>query len=106
MHTAIWTDAAGVAEPGDTNALTHGQAFYTGSDCIDPSDDLVTRYDRHERVWQFAVDDMQICSTDAAGCDLDAYLPWSGLPIRQFGPLERSPDLVKNHRLQDSRSLL
>jgi hypothetical protein len=106
MHTAIRTDAAGVAEPGDPNALAHGQAFYAGSDGIDPSDDLVTWYDRHERVWQFAVNDVQICSTDTAGCDLDAYLPWPGLPISQFGPLERGPELVENHSLHDSKSLL
>ena len=75
VHAAIRTDAAGVAEPRDTDALAHCQPFHAGSDRIDPADDLVTGDDRHVRVWKFAIDDMQIRPADAARGDLDPNLP-------------------------------
>ena len=75
LHAAVGTDAASVAEPRDADALAHCQPFHVGSDRIDAADDLVARDDRHNRVWQFAIDDMQVRPADATRGHLDADLP-------------------------------
>ena len=81
VHHAIGTDAAGVAEPRNADTLAHVQALDAGADCIDPAYDLVAWDNRHYRVRQLAIDNMQVGAADAAGGDLDPYLARSGLPI-------------------------
>ena len=88
-----------MAEPRNADALTHVQPFDASPDRIDPADDFVTRDDRHLRVGQFAIDDMQVRAADAAGGHLHSNLAGPGLPIGEFGPFQSSPKLVQHHRL-------
>jgi hypothetical protein len=46
LRLAIGTDAAGMAEPGNADPLTHGQPGNARPDRVDPADDLVARDDR------------------------------------------------------------
>jgi hypothetical protein len=88
-----------VAEPRNADALTHAQPFDACPDHIDPADDLVARDDRHFRIGQFAIDDMQVRAADAAGGNLDSNLTRPGLPIGEIGPFKSSPKLLQHHRL-------
>ncbi len=83
---AIGTDAAGMAEPRNADALTHAQPLDALPDRIDPADDLVAWDDRHNRVGQLAIDDMQVRATDAAGGHYHSDLAWPGLPIGEICP--------------------
>ena len=96
---AIGADAAGVAEPGNADALAHLQPLDPGADRIDPADDLVARDDRHLRVGQFAIDDMQIGAADAAGGHLHANFARSGLRVGKLRPFERSLEFLQHHRM-------
>ena len=89
-----------MTQPRDADPLAHPQSLDALSDRIDPADDLVSGDDRQLRVGQFAIDDMEIGSADAARRHLEADLPWSWLPVRQAGPLKRGPEPVQNHCLQ------
>jgi len=99
VYAAIGTEAAGVAEPWDTDAFAHRQPFHAGSDRIDPADDFVARDDWRLRVCKFPIDHMQIRPADAARCHLDPNLPRPGVPIRQGCPFEGSPELFQHHCL-------
>ena len=96
---AIGTDATGVAEPRNADALTHAQPFDGRPDHIDTADDLVAGDDRHLRIGQLAIDNMQVCAADAAGGNLDSNLTRPRLPIGKIGPFKRSPKLFQHHRL-------
>ena len=71
-------------------------------DCIDPSDDLVTRDDRRLGVRQLAIDHMQVCTADAAGEDLHSDLTWPGMRVGQLRPFEGRVRLVEQHRLHQT----
>jgi hypothetical protein len=83
-----------VPEPRNADALTHAQALDPRSDHIDPADDLMARDDRHLRVGQFTIDDMEVGAADAAGGHLDSNLARSGSPIGEVCPFKRSPKLL------------
>src|SRR5262249_53049367 len=68
---AIRADAAGRAEPRDPDALAYRQSRDFRPQGGDAPDDLVAGHDRKLRVWQFAVDHVQIGPADTAGRDLD-----------------------------------
>src|SRR5262245_63216146 len=68
---AIRADAAGRAEPRDPDALAYGQSCDSRPHGGDAPDDLVAGHDRKLRVWQLAVDHVQIGPADTAGRDLD-----------------------------------
>ena len=74
---AIGTGPAGRAQPGHADALADGKAAHA----LHPmrrhaADDLVARHDRQFRVFQFAVDHMQIGAADPAGRDRDQDFAW------------------------------
>jgi hypothetical protein len=77
-----------VAEPRDADALTHTEPLDTHPDRIDPTDDFVAGRDRHLRVGQLTIDDVQIRAAYAAGGHLHAYLTWPRLSIRELGPFQ------------------
>ncbi len=64
--------AARMAEPRNANALAKAQMGDIGADRIDPSHDLMSRYDRYFRIRQFAVNDVKIGTADAASADANA----------------------------------
>lgn len=49
-----------MAEPGNADVLTHAQTLDGGPNRVDPADDLTPRDDRHLRVRQLTIDDMQV----------------------------------------------
>jgi hypothetical protein len=72
-----------------------------GAERIDPADNLVARDDRHNGIGQFAIDDVQIGTTDTAGQDLDSNLARSWITIRNLGPFQRRSELFQDHCLHD-----
>src|SRR5207245_10314314 len=68
---AIRAGAAGRAEPRDPDALAYGQSCDFRPHGGDAPDDIMAGHDRKLRVWQLAVDHMQIGPADTAGRDLD-----------------------------------
>jgi hypothetical protein len=64
---AIAADPAGVAEPGNADALADREPGDAGAERVDTADDLMTRDDRITDVGQFAVDDMKVGAADTAG---------------------------------------
>src|ERR1019366_5441052 len=95
---AIGANAAGVAEPRNADAFTDAQLLDASPDCIDPADDLVARNDRHLRVGQLAIDDMQVGAADAVSGHLHPDLPRPGLPVGDLYPFKGSPELLYHHR--------
>jgi hypothetical protein len=83
---AIGTFAAGVTEPGNTDAFADFQGGDAGAKRVDPADHLMARNDRIGDIGQFSVNDMQIGPAHAAGADLDAHVARRGFRI--VPPLE------------------
>jgi hypothetical protein len=70
-----------MAEPRNADALTDAQSLDARSERVDSANDLVTGNDRHLRIGQFAIDDMQVRAADTASRDLHPNLARSGLAI-------------------------
>ncbi len=66
---AVAATAAGPAEPGNADAHAGRKRVNAGADGIDPADDFVARYDGQFRIWQFAIDDVQVGAAYPAGSD-------------------------------------
>jgi hypothetical protein len=77
-----------MAEPRNADALTRFLSLHARSDRINPPDDFVTGNDRHNRVWQLAIHDVQVRAADPAGRHLHPNLAWARLPIGQFCPFK------------------
>jgi hypothetical protein len=95
----IGTMAAGVAEPRDAD--THADAQPLDADRIDAANDFMARNNWQFRIWQFAVDDVQIGTADAAGGDLYSNLARTGFGVREFLPDERPADLFQDHCIHE-----
>ena len=80
-YTAIRADATGMAEPRNADALTDVQSLDARANRINATNDLVAWNDRHFRIGQLAIYDMQVCAADAAGRDLHTNLACSRLPV-------------------------
>jgi len=79
---AIRTHAAGMAKPRNTDSLANTESLNTRSKRVDPANNFMARDDRNLRVWQFAIDDVQIGAANATNGHLHADLSVSWLPIR------------------------
>ena len=62
-------------QPGHADALADMQAHAAWPDFDDAADDLVPRHERQILRLEFAVDDVQVGATDAAGEDSQSHLP-------------------------------
>ena len=94
---AIGAMTAGMTEPGNADAFAEAEPADVGADRIDPPDNLMPGNDRHLRIWQFPVDDMEIGAADAAGAHAHANLSGARLWIGQILVGERGSDLVQDH---------
>ena len=92
---AIGAGPVGMAEPRDADARAELEA-HALADRLDAADNLMSRHDGQLRIGQFAVDDVQVGATDAAGLDPDANLARSG---RWVGPLLHAELFM--HPMQD-----
>ena len=79
---------AGMAEPGYADPFAERKAGDAGAEHIDAADDFMAGNDRQARIGQFAVVDVQIGATDAAGLDPEANLAGAGQGV---GPLVVPP---------------
>ncbi len=61
--------AASPAEPWYPNPLADLKAAHLRADLLDPADDFVAENEWQLRLWQFAVEDMEISPADRAGRD-------------------------------------
>ena len=88
-RAAIRADAAGPAEPRHPDPVADREPVRP-LPCRDHvADDLVPQDQRQFRVWQLAVDHMQIGAADRAGPHRDEHLPRRGMRFRQRGRGER-----------------
>ena len=62
---AIGTCTASGPEPGNSDSHSGPKIVDILADPIDPPDNFVTGNDRQLRIWQFAVDDMEVSSANA-----------------------------------------
>ena len=58
---------------------------------------FMARNDRKPRVWEFAINDMEVGSADGTGRDLDAHLPRTGRRRLPLDQAERPADGFKHH---------
>jgi hypothetical protein len=77
-----------LAKPGNAHPLTDRKVLDFNPKSVDAPDDLVAWNDRHVRISEFTVDDMEVGPTNATGADLDANLPTPGQSIGHFRPLQ------------------
>jgi hypothetical protein len=71
----------------------------TGSECIDPADDLMSGYDWIADIGKVAVYDVQVGPAHAAGAYLDAYLARSGDRVRPFLKCQDRAARGESHRI-------
>jgi hypothetical protein len=90
----VRADATVVSEPRNADALTHAQPCDARPDHIDATDDFVAWDDRHLRIGQFAIHNMQVRAADAAGGNLDSNLARPRLPISEIGEFQKIPNLL------------
>src|SRR6185437_15596043 len=94
---AIAAGAAGRREPWNAHAITDGEVAYVAPRLHDSADDLVPGNERELRVAQFAVDDVEVGTTDAARFDFDQYLVRCGMPERPLDLGERHAGRPQYH---------
>ncbi len=95
--------AAGPAQPGNPDPLTDTEVLDSGADLSDPADNLVTDDERQLRVWQFAIDDVQIRAANRARRHAHEQLARASTRHGHFDTLERPTDGGKNHRTHDDK---
>src|SRR5262249_4362102 len=91
-RAAIFTDAAGPAEPRHADPIAEVETVDRFSLLDDDADDLVPGNERQFRIGKLAVDDMQTGPADGAGADRDQQLLRAGMRRRQFRRGQRAPD--------------
>ena len=92
--SAIGTFAAGIAEPGNADALADFKRRYALAERLHSADHLVPRNDGIGDVRQFSIHDMQIGPAHAASADLDAHVTGRGnriVPLLKLGEAHRAP---------------
>jgi hypothetical protein len=62
---------AGLAKPGDADALSDPKSIHSGAECGNTTDDFMAWYQRQLRLRKLSVDDVQIRSANAARIDVD-----------------------------------
>ena len=99
---AIGAVAAGAPEPRNADSSADREALDVRPRPHDPADDLVAGHDRRPHVGQFAVDDVQVGATDAAGFDPDQQLRRPRFGIGALLQNQRLADPFEHHRPQDA----
>jgi hypothetical protein len=99
MPYTIRTDATGLTEPWNSNSLTQTQPIDASPNQINPTDDFVAWNDWNFWVGKFAIHDMHIRATHAAGRHLHSNLARPGLRIGKFRPFQRSTNFFQHHRV-------
>src|SRR4029077_11457551 len=77
---------AGLAQPRYADAAANFKRSDTVADHIDMADNFVTRHEWEPRIWQFAIDDMQIGAPHAARGDATSHL---AIRRPRIGPLHK-----------------
>jgi hypothetical protein len=106
MFQAVRADAAGMAEPGNTNTFPDGQSFYPDSQGINAAHNLVARDDRHPGIGQITIHNMQIRSANAACADLYANLSRTGLAVVKARPFQGRANAIQYHGMHSGADLL
>ena len=71
---AMVADAARVAQPGNTDAVTEAEARAARTDCVDGPDDLVSRHERHAHGREVAFDHVEVGPAEATDLHADTHL--------------------------------
>ena len=79
-----------VAEPGYTHTLADLHGINSIADLYYTADDFMSWRSRVWDLWQLAIDDVQVCTTDTAGQDLEQDLGCGGCGPRNR--IERQED--------------
>ena len=89
--------SAGVTKPGNPDPLAHTQVLNAKAEGFDAPDHLVPRNDRIMGLRQFAVGDVQVSATDAAGQNLDPDLAGTRFQTRAPFEMQRLARRGKYH---------
>ena len=84
-------DAAGVAEPGDSDPLADPVGGDVAADEVDAADDFMAGNDGIFDAGKLGIDDMKVGPADAAGAHLDANFSVAGEGIGALLHLQRRP---------------
>src|SRR5258705_4347667 len=95
----IAANAAGVAEPGHPDPLARAQRRPARAQGFDAAHDFMAGHDRVADVRQFAVHNVKIGATYAAGSDPDPHHAGVRLRIGAFAPGQRPAGGFQHHRL-------
>ncbi len=68
---------------------------------VDSTDDLVVGNDRHLRIGQLAVDDMQVGAANTESGHLDANLARTRISLGELNPFQCRPKLLQHHRMHN-----
>ena len=98
VRHAVGTSAAGMAEPGDADALAHAVRGHVLPELVDDAHDLVPRHDRPNDIRQLAIDNVEVRSAHPAGFYPNANLTRCGMRIRPLLEDEGPAGSRKNHR--------
>jgi hypothetical protein len=97
LACTIGTDSAGRSKPRNADPLTNLTVIHVRAERIDAPDDLMPWNDRELRVWQFAINDVEIGPADAASLDPDPKLARAGNGIGQFLENQWRAYFVQDH---------
>src|SRR5213595_3447544 len=78
------TAVDGPAEPWNSDTLTDRKFFCARSNCFDAPDNLVSGDQRQFRIWQFAIDNVQIGATNSARAHAHEQLSRLGVWLRHI----------------------
>jgi len=90
-----------MSEPRNAHPLTKAVQSNVWAQSLDDAHDLVPRHDRQPDVRQFPIDDMQVCTANAAGFDAQTDFANARLGVGTFLEDEWAPLSSQNHRFHD-----
>ncbi len=92
------TDAAGVAEPGDSHPLANPVGSDVAADEVDAADDFMAGNDRIFYAGKLGVDDVKVGPANPAGAHGDANFVIARERVRARQHLEQRPRSRQHHR--------
>jgi len=103
--SAVRAAATRTPQPGDADPLTERKTFDTGASLDHSADDFVSQDKREFALPEFAVEDVQVRTADAACAYREQQLSRCGLWPRPFDESQRATGCFKQHRLHRVLSL-
>lgn len=98
VATAKLAFSASPTQPRHPNSLADPETLRVSPAFSDEAHNFMSRDERQFRIWQFAVQDVQVRPADTAGRDTNQDLIGRRFWQRHFYRAKRPPGFLKNHR--------